>query len=670
MGATLKPIRQIDNNANVYPLIWLDNTVNRSQQHINDQKLIRSTIDHLKTFENANKCELYIRSISNDERVIMIVSDRLARDIIPRIHALRQVSSIYIYCLDKSINEQWIKQYKKVKDIVTQPNQLIDRIRLERSRRTQNQVNEILSISTFQTNTYHEQSNNNFNNEFIYSQLLIDSLLQLRPMKNERNELILLCKERYKDVHSELRLIQEFEENYTSNKGIYWYLKDSCIYRIFTKALRTQNIDLLFLFRFFIHDIRQGILQNPCISPIRVYRSQLMTKVEINLLENSIGRLISINSFFSTYIHREFVLTILNQSSSSNDLERVIFEIDANPELNSTKPFGFIRPNNCFQQIEEVLFTLGSIFRLTKIHRQSDALWIVQLSLCQDNDAQINKIFQSFKEKDNHYKIHVISFGNFLTKLGRLNQAEKFLTRLLHELSGNHKIIADCYYALGCIEMKKNIDDYSLNLHRKSLEIKLKILQDNDSSIADSYNSIGQIYKRKSDYKQAFLSYYQGLIFTIQANGENHLNVAVCYTNLAGICQKQEDYASALEYYQQALNIRQQHLSIDQSDLGVSHNNIAIIYACLNRYDLALEHYHMSLRILQNTLPPLHPEIAVCYCGLGLAYEQKGQLEKALSCYDKTVIIYRQVLSSMHPHVIQIEAHIKKISPKQNNNIL
>ncbi|CAF5223503.1 unnamed protein product, partial [Rotaria magnacalcarata] len=159
MGATLKPIRQIDNNANVYPLIWLDNTVNRSQQHINDQKLIRSTIDHLKTFENANKCELYIRSISNDEQVILIVNDRLARDIIPRIHALRQVSSIYIYCLDKSINEQCIKQYKKVKDIVTQPNQLIDRIRLERSRRTQNQVNEILSISTFQTNTYHEQSN-------------------------------------------------------------------------------------------------------------------------------------------------------------------------------------------------------------------------------------------------------------------------------------------------------------------------------------------------------------------------------------------------------------------------------------------------------------------------------------------------------------------------------
>ncbi|CAF4240546.1 unnamed protein product, partial [Rotaria magnacalcarata] len=73
----------------------------------------------------------------------------------------------------------------------------------------------------------------------------------------------------------------------------------------------------------------------------------------------------------------------------------------------------------------------------------------------------------------------------------------------------------------------------------------------------------------------------------------------------------------------------------------------------------------MSLRVLQNTLPPLHLEIAVCYCGLGLVYEQKGQLEKALYCYDKTVIIYRQVVSSTQPHVIQIEAHIKEISPKQ-----
>jgi hypothetical protein len=115
MGSVLKPITKEDNNLTTHPLIWLDSLVNTSEENLDGQKLIRSSIDHLKTFENVNKCEEYIRSISQDERIILIVSGRLGRQITPRIHQLRQVSSIYVYCLDKSANEEWAKQYKKVK---------------------------------------------------------------------------------------------------------------------------------------------------------------------------------------------------------------------------------------------------------------------------------------------------------------------------------------------------------------------------------------------------------------------------------------------------------------------------------------------------------------------------------------------------------------------------
>ncbi|CAF0992895.1 unnamed protein product [Rotaria sordida] len=670
MGAAIKHVRRDNTKPYTYPLIWLDNLVNTSPKYINGQKLIRSSIDHLKTFENIKKCEEYIRSISQDERIIFIVGDRLAREIIPHIHELRQISSIYIYCSDKLINEKWTKKYKKIKDIGKQFNQLVDKIRVERSKRCENQVNEPLSISMFQTNTYHEQSNNTFNDHFIYSQLLIHTLLQLKPTKADKKKLIVLCKKKYNKIHNELKFIQEFHDNYSSDKALYWYTKDSFIYRMLNKALRTQNIDLLFFFRFFIHDIQHAIIKNQCTSPIRVYRSQLITKEEINLLKNSIGRLISINSFLSTTISRELAISYLNQSSSSstNDLEQVLFEIDAKPFNNSTKSFCFIKSNSSSQQMEEVLFTLGSIFRLINIHHQSDGLWIIRLSLCQDNDQQLNKIFQSFKTTENKERINILSFGNFLRKIGKLNEAEKYFTRLLNELSDNYQIIADCYYVLGCIAMEKNIYDRSLKLHQKSLEIKLKILKENDLSIADSYNIIGRIYFKKSDYKQAFSSYYQALIITIQTNGENNLNVALCYTNLGGIYQKQENYIDALECHQKALAIRQENLSVDQPDLGISHNNIAIIYICRSQYDLALEHYNISLKILQNTLHPLHPEIAVSYCGLGLIYEQKDQLEKALSYYNKTAIIYHQVLSSIHPDVIRIEQHIQRISSKLNNN--
>jgi len=113
MGASLQTSSQ-DKLFAYPPLLWLDKLVNRSQDNLDSQKLIRSSIDHLKTFDDVTKCEDYIRSIPLNERVLFIVSGRLGREIIPRIHHCRQISSIYIYCLDKSANEQWAKSYKKV----------------------------------------------------------------------------------------------------------------------------------------------------------------------------------------------------------------------------------------------------------------------------------------------------------------------------------------------------------------------------------------------------------------------------------------------------------------------------------------------------------------------------------------------------------------------------
>ncbi|CAF1104769.1 unnamed protein product [Adineta steineri] len=657
--AAIKLVKQEDDNLVTYPLIWLDSLVNMSQENIDGQQLIRSSIDHLITFDNVDKCEEYIRSISSDERIILITSGRLGRELIPHIHQLRQVSSIYIYCLDKPANEQWAKQYTKIKHIVTKFTELIANIRTQRSQRSHNEVNELLLISIFQATTSNQQSAH-----FIYSQLLINVLLQMIPINTDKNKLIVLCKEKYHDIDNEMKLIQEFENNYSSNDAIYWYMRDSFIYRVLNKALQTQNIDLLFLFRFFIHDIRQALKQNKCTSSIQVYRSQLMTKEQINLLKNSIGSLISINSFFSTSIHRDLALLFLNELPLSDDTERVIFEITADPACALLKPFGFIKSNNSFRQTEEVLFTLGSIFRLINIQQQSDGMWTVQLTLCADNDDQLKEILKPFKTNDKHNHSNIVSFGDCLKKIGKLNDAEKFYLRLLNELPNNSQTIADCYYALGCIAMEKNMYDLSLKWHLRSLDIKLKILKEDDLAIADSHSAIGQIYLKKHDYKQALSSYLRALNITMQVKGEKHPSLAICYTNLGGVYQKQENYTHALECYRTALAIHQKTSSVDHPDLGISYNNIAIVYSCCAQYDLALENYNMALKILQNTLPPLHPEIAVSYCGLGLIFEQKGEFDKAYSYYEKTAVIYRQTLPSTHPDIIRIEQHIQRISSK------
>jgi hypothetical protein len=48
----------------------------------------------------------------------------------------------------------------------------------------------------------------------------------------------------------------EFEKNYKSAEALKFYTNDSFLYRLFNQAFRTENIDLLFIFRFFLRGNR------------------------------------------------------------------------------------------------------------------------------------------------------------------------------------------------------------------------------------------------------------------------------------------------------------------------------------------------------------------------------------------------------------------------------
>ena len=96
-------------------LVWLDAEVNKNEENRKAQEQFRTIINCLKTFDNRNDCEKYIRSISSKEQILLIVSGRLGRELVPHIHQLPQIISIYVYCQDKKGNEQWANQFTKVK---------------------------------------------------------------------------------------------------------------------------------------------------------------------------------------------------------------------------------------------------------------------------------------------------------------------------------------------------------------------------------------------------------------------------------------------------------------------------------------------------------------------------------------------------------------------------
>ena len=103
-------------NLESFACLWLDQNVNSTQDNRDTQKELRQVINHLRTFDSSDECERYIGQITQ-EKVVLIVSGSLGRQVIPRLHDLPQFSACYVFCQDEKANKQWANKYHKVKHI-------------------------------------------------------------------------------------------------------------------------------------------------------------------------------------------------------------------------------------------------------------------------------------------------------------------------------------------------------------------------------------------------------------------------------------------------------------------------------------------------------------------------------------------------------------------------
>ena len=77
-------------------------------------------------------------------------------------------------------------------------------------------------------------------------------LVYLPYPENYGTRLITSLKDYYKNQVSQLSVIEEFERTYRPSDALRWYTRDSFVYRLLNRALRRFNIELMFLFGFFV----------------------------------------------------------------------------------------------------------------------------------------------------------------------------------------------------------------------------------------------------------------------------------------------------------------------------------------------------------------------------------------------------------------------------------
>ena len=284
-----------------------------------------------------------------------------------------------------------------------------------------------------------EQSSTILNAEFMYSQLIVDVLIGIKPISSDQVEFIQMCKDAYRNNDPGLRRIDEFIRDYQPTSAVMWYKEDSFVYRLLNKAFRLKNIDALFLFRFFIRDLFEYSQELPCAHEqegvLHVYRGQALKTDELDHLKTCVGGYISLNSFISTSRNCE-VAKIFGVECG------ILFDIECHsPQLDSEKgtkrSCRDLSSTGHYDAEEEVLFMPGSVFRIDEIN-SSDSRWtIIKLVFIEDHsfDYPLKQLHQhighnSYSERENWSKL--LRLGMLLKDMGAPDKGGRYFKKLLN----------------------------------------------------------------------------------------------------------------------------------------------------------------------------------------------------------------------------------------------
>lgn len=318
---------------------------------------------------------------------------------------------------------------------------------------------------------------------FVFFQALIDCLQRMVPDKPDEDELISFLRKTYEGNKEMLRLLRIFHNYYSPEKAIRWYTSEPFFYDTINTALRQQDIHTMFLWRSFLFDIYKQLEKSQLKHRKTVYRGQRISKVELETLRNSIGQLISVNSFWSTSEDRQMAVFFAESNGVFSNMVAVLFEIEAEPLLVDKKPFADIVEYSQFPDEHEILFMFGSIFRVGDVKQETESMWIIKLNLCDDDDEDLQEILKYMQEQNGKGKTDLRTLGKLMSKMGDYELAEKYYRRFLDELPPNDILRPSIYKEIALIKSQNHEFNDSIEWQRKALKLTEK------SGAADSESS-------------------------------------------------------------------------------------------------------------------------------------------------------------------------------------
>lgn len=565
-------------------VVWCDATIGLNTNADDDTntlmqlaRILNRKRQLIHTFNEIAPCRDFIKNVNN---ILLIVSGSMGLELVPTVHDLNQIHSVYIFCMNKPKYDAWAKQYQKVRGVYTDIKQICECLK----------TYFISQISS----EYEQLQFDLLNNElklplidildisFVYPLLSKTIIFNIKSIKHQ--DMINYCRMEYTNDY-QTHLINEFEKNYSKHNPLWWFTRDRFFQGLINRALQIHDFYTLCIMSSYIKDLDNKLLElnrqqvNTAPQILNLYLSQSILTADFEKLKTNIGGLMCMNQFLFANTEQAIALLFIdsqNSASAPAHQVNVLFEISISKTIQPNVSYGNVGSISEFVHEKEYLLSMSSIFCIEKIEelKEISSIWTIQLTLIDKTDPQLTNITQAINEEYLYNIDEISELGSSITKqLYHFKSTRKLLEQALNFRTKPIRPIL-LYYNMGIIYDCLNDYDKALNHYKSAITVTRSSvpntqLRDN-LCLVPFYSNLGVSYQHLNRNKQAFEHAFRTLDILSKDSTDSIFKkefTASSHFNLGLILELQGKLEEAKPHYEYALKVRQQYLPVNHPDI-------------------------------------------------------------------------------------------------------
>ncbi|CAF1929290.1 unnamed protein product [Rotaria magnacalcarata] len=613
-------------------------------------EILHSVNKNVDIFTAENECIEFIKPVT--AKVFVVIDGVPPTTLIEGIEPLKQIDSIFFYTPQNDAITNIAKvTHGFLVNLCETDDVLIDSLRKSR---------EELDKQTAAFSMYNkkEKATRDLAKEagsFLFFQLFKNVLKNMPKTAEAKKTMVTTCRNYYRGNLTELKNIDEFDKTYKSVDAIPWYTKETFVYKFINKALRTEDVDVLYQFRFYIMDLSEQLelkfqeLKAKQKDVLKLYRGLKLSHDEVANFQNSIGNLISTNGYLSTSSEHSVAYGFATKSAKRDGVVRALFEYAV--DLNTVQKIVIadIRQYSAFPEEAEVLVDIGASFQIDSCEFDANAdLWLVKVHAT-DQGAALAADYMEYQKKKMTESNIVLMFGNLLLEMGEYSKAERYFDTILNSSNPNDEEIACIFFNFGRTHRLKGDFVRAINCYNRAKNLHLNARPKRLASAGKTLNGLGVVYTEQGRQLKAEQCFQQALKLYKKSIPKKHVDVAGTYINLGAIDCDRQNYDRAETKFIKAKKIYDRSLPPGHPNHALPRVNLGNVYLAAGDYTTACNEYESALKLQEASLPGDHPDIARTLHNLAVVHTHLGNMQQAKQHLERAEETASRTLSAKHP---------------------